>query len=58
MFLQKRLKQLGLYDQNADGVFGYTTEQAVKKFQVQNSLSVTGQVGWKEYVIMGLLSEE
>ncbi len=58
MYLQKRLKQLGLYDQGTDGIFGYATEQAVKKFQQQNRLPVTGQIGWREYVAMGLLSEE
>ena len=58
MYLQKRLKQLGLYDQGIDGIFGYATEQAVKKFQEQNRLPVTGQIGWREYVAMGLLSEE
>ncbi|NLW59880.1 MAG: L,D-transpeptidase family protein [Firmicutes bacterium] len=58
MYLQKRLKQLGLYDQGIDGIFGYATEQAVKKFQQQNRLPVTGQIGWREYVAMGLLSGE
>jgi peptidoglycan hydrolase-like protein with peptidoglycan-binding domain len=58
MYLQKRLKQLGLYDQGIDGIYGYATEQAVKKFQQQNRLPVTGQIGWREYVAMGLLSEE
>jgi len=58
MYLQKRLKQLGLYDQGIDGIFGYATEQAVKKFQQQNRLPVTGQIGWREYVAMRLLSEE
>ena len=58
MFLQKRLKQLGLYESNTDGIFGYGTEQAVIKFQKKNDLTVTGQIGWKEYVAMGLLIEE
>ncbi|NLW56292.1 MAG: L,D-transpeptidase family protein [Firmicutes bacterium] len=58
MFLQKRLKQLGLYEQKADGIYGYATEQAVKKFQAERRLPVTGQVGWAEYQAMGLLPEE
>lgn len=58
MYLQKRLKQLGFYDQGIDGIFGYGTEQAVKAFQKENRLSVTGQVGWREYTAMGLISEE
>jgi len=58
MFLQKRLKQLGFYDQGIDGIFGYSTEQAVKSFQQQKRLPVTGQIGWQEYIAMGLVSEE
>ena len=58
MYLQKRLRQLGFYDQGIDGIFGYGTEQAVKAFQKENRLSVTGQVGWREYTAMGLISEE
>lgn len=58
MFLQKRLKQLGLYEQNTDGIYGYATEQAVKKFQTEKRLPVTGQVGWQEYFAMRLLPEE
>ncbi|NLC52733.1 MAG: hypothetical protein GX770_02035, partial [Firmicutes bacterium] len=58
MFLQKRLKQLGFYDQGIDGIFGYGTEQAVKAFQRENQLPVTGQIGWREYSVMGLISEE
>lgn len=58
MYLQKRLKQLAFYDQGIDGIFGYGTEQAVKAFQKENRLPVTGQVGWPEYIAMGLISEE
>jgi len=58
MFLQKRLRQLGYYDQKADGIYGYATEQAVKKFQAEKRLPVTGQVGWAEYQALGLFSEE
>lgn len=58
MFLQKRLKQLGLYEMNTDGIFGFGTEQAVISFQKQNGLAVTGQIGWNEYVALRLLYEE
>ncbi len=57
-FLQKRLRQLDLYKHNPDGIFGYATEQAVKKFQQQAGLPVTGQVGWAEYKALRLLNEE
>ena len=56
--LQKRLRQLDLYKHNPDGIFGYATEQAVKKFQQQAGLPVTGQVGWAEYKALRLLNEE
>ncbi|NLM37648.1 MAG: L,D-transpeptidase family protein [Firmicutes bacterium] len=58
MYLQKRLRQLGFYDQGIDGIFGPGTEQAVKTFQQENQFPVTGQVGWREYIAMGLISEE
>lgn len=57
-FLQKRLRQLNLYEHKPDGVFGYGTEQAVKAFQRQAGLPVTGQVGWREYGALRLLGEE
>ena len=57
-FLQKRLRQLGFYRHRPDGIFGYGTEQALKKFQEEEGLPVTGQVGWAEYKRLRLLSEE
>jgi len=57
-YLQKRLRQLGLYKHNPDGIFGYATEQALKEFQQQAGLPVTGQVGWREYNALRLLNEE
>lgn len=58
-FLQKRLRQLGLYQGQPDGIFGYGTEQAVKVFQKQTGLlPVTGQVDWREYKALRLLPEE
>lgn len=56
--LQKRLRQLGYYQHRPDGIFGYGTEQALKKFQQEEGLPVTGQVGWAEYKRLRLLSEE
>ncbi|HHU52286.1 MAG TPA: L,D-transpeptidase family protein [Firmicutes bacterium] len=57
-FLQKRLRQLGYYQFSPDGVFGYGTEAALKNFQKDHHLPVTGQVGWREYNALRLLSEE
>jgi peptidoglycan hydrolase-like protein with peptidoglycan-binding domain len=57
-FLQKRLRQLGFYQYQPDGIFGYGTEQALKKFQQEQGLPATGQVGWAEYKKLRLISEE
>lgn len=43
--LQVRLSELGYYAGGADGVFGTSTENAVKTFQRTNSLSADGQAG-------------
>ncbi len=43
--LQVRLSELGYYNGGADGVFGTTTETAVKSFQRNNKLSADGQAG-------------
>lgn len=53
--VQKRLKGLGYYDGEIDGNFGYGTETAVKKFQKDNKLIVTGQVNRKVYEKLGFV---
>ena len=40
--LQERLNALGFFDQEIDGNFGYTTETAVRLFQMASSLEATG----------------
>lgn len=57
-FLQKRLRQLGYYQYKPDGVFGYGTEMALKTFQKEHKLPVTGQTGWREYSALRLIREE
>jgi hypothetical protein len=49
LFLQKRLRQLGLFHYNPNGIFGYHTERAIIEFQKQNQLPLTGQVRYLEY---------
>ncbi len=43
--LQTRLQELGYYSANVDGVFGYQTLYAVRKFQKDNGLKIDGIVG-------------
>ena len=43
--LQKRLRELGYLTDTADGIFGDTTEEAIKKFQKAVGLSADGVAG-------------
>ncbi|MET0114992.1 MAG: peptidoglycan-binding protein, partial [Limnospira maxima] len=43
--LQQRLQQLGYYTGMIDGVFGESTRVAVVRFQRDNAITQTGQVG-------------
>lgn len=43
--LQYTLYELGYYDGDIDGVFGTTTKDAVRAFQIRNKLSVDGKAG-------------
>lgn len=43
--LQVRLAELGYYNGGADGIYGTSTENAVKAFQRNNGLSADGQAG-------------
>lgn len=45
--LQKRLANLGLYDGNVDGIFGFGTEKAVLDFQRSHGLKADGYAGAK-----------
>jgi len=42
--LQERLNALGFFDHEISGEFGYTTETAVRLFQMANALSATGVI--------------
>jgi len=52
--IQTRLKDWGYYSGAIDGIFGYKTETAVKKFQSKNGLTVDGKVGPKTLEALGL----
>ncbi len=43
--LQYTLYELGYYDGSIDGVYGQTTSDAVRAFQIQNRLTVDGKAG-------------
>ena len=42
--LQERLNELGFFDHDADGQFGYTTETAVRLFQMASGVTATGLI--------------
>lgn len=52
--IQRRLKAWGYYTGNSDGIYGYNTYLAVKKFQAQNGLTVDGIAGNKTLQAIGI----
>lgn len=42
--VQRKLKKLGYYQGTVDGEFGRGTRSAIRDFQDENSLEVTGQI--------------
>ncbi len=55
---QKRLKELGYDPGRIDGVWGKQTENAIEKFQNDNSLSMTGRIDSVTKNKLGLISAE
>ncbi|WP_423241369.1 L,D-transpeptidase family protein [Oceanobacillus zhaokaii] len=53
--VQKRLKAAGFYYGEVDGIYGKTTEDAVKRFQRSRDLKVTGNIGQRMYIELGIL---
>ena len=47
--LQARLKQLSLYDETVDGVYGPVTTSGVRGFQTKNTLTATGALDQATY---------
>lgn len=56
--IQSRLKKWGYYDGETDGIFGYRTENAVKKFQEKNGLKVDGKVGKQTLAALGIYKKD
>ena len=57
-FLQIRLKQLGYYTGRPSGFFDYRTETALKQYQVESGLPVTGVTSSGEYYRLRLHPDE
>lgn len=52
--IQTKLKNMGLYTGNIDGIFGTKTQKAVRQFQSNNGLAVDGIVGPKTLTALGI----
>jgi N-acetylmuramoyl-L-alanine amidase len=52
--IQTRLKRWGYYNGSVDGIFGYQTYLAVRRFQAKNGLSVDGIAGDKTLAALGI----
>ena len=55
--IQKKLKEWGYYDGHVDGIYGYKTYSAVKKFQSKNGLKADGIAGEKTLSALGINSK-
>nr|WP_234992647.1 peptidoglycan-binding domain-containing protein [Kroppenstedtia eburnea] len=55
MLVQNRLRAAGYYRGECDGIFGRDLEQAVKKYQREHRLEVSGQIRMAEYLNLGLV---
>jgi len=53
--VQSRLKSMGLYDGDINGIYGIKTELAIKDFQKMNEISINGVVSFREYLLLGLI---
>lgn len=52
--IQEKLKRWGYYNGSVDGIYGSATEEAVKKFQKSNGLTVDGIAGAETLAAMGI----
>ncbi len=55
--IQQKLKEWGYYDGAVDGVYGSSTEKAVKYFQEKNGLTADGKAGAKTLEALGIFGE-
>ncbi|MBO8171472.1 MAG: L,D-transpeptidase family protein [Bacillaceae bacterium] len=53
--VQNRLKAAGYYKGPAHGIFDRYTELSVIAWQKKNNLEVTGQIGYHDYIALGII---
>jgi peptidoglycan hydrolase-like protein with peptidoglycan-binding domain len=53
--IQMRLKAGGYYDGDTNGIFDSKTEEAIKNFQKDEEMPITGRISKREYIQLGLL---
>lgn len=53
--VQERLKLMGFYYGKVNGIYTKETERAVKSFQKESNLSITGVITKREYLLLGIL---
>lgn len=56
--LQQKLKELNLYHNSIDGLFGQGVEQAVKEFQDSQGFAADGVAGPSTLIALGLMIVE
>lgn len=54
MLVQNRLRAAGYYKGTIDGIFGFQLESAIKRYQQDHQLEMTGQIKTVEYHRLGL----
>jgi peptidoglycan hydrolase-like protein with peptidoglycan-binding domain len=52
--VQAALRRLGIYSGQVDGILGPDTKRAVKDYQVENKLPVTGQPDQRLNSLLGI----
>nr|WP_277877939.1 peptidoglycan-binding protein [Halalkalibacter nanhaiisediminis] len=53
--IQTRLKVVGYYEGECNGIFDKKTEEAIKSFQKDEKIPVTGSINMRDYIHLGLL---
>ncbi|HBM81932.1 MAG TPA: spore cortex-lytic enzyme, partial [Clostridiaceae bacterium] len=51
---QRKLRDWGYYEGSVDGIYGYKTYIAIRKFQTKNGLRVDGIIGPQTLAALGI----